>query len=182
MASLYDKAPLVPPGTGSPIITYRGQCQDGRWLAFGILSADAWPFLCRALGLEDLTDNELVATPEARGRHMEQLLALFDSTLRTRPAAEWLERLAAQDIPSGPVQDYTTIGQEPQALANRYIDTVHHPRVGPIKVPGLPILFSHTPGGPQAPAPALGQHTEEILGALGYNLQEIEELRAAGVI
>ncbi|MFQ5879828.1 MAG: CaiB/BaiF CoA transferase family protein [Dehalococcoidia bacterium] len=182
MAGLYDKAPLVPPGAGSPIITHRGQCGDGHWLAFGILSADAWPALCRALGLEDLTDNELFATPEARGHNMEQLMALFDSTLRARPAAEWLERLAAEDIPCGLVQDYATIGQEAQALANGYVTTVQHPRLGAIKEPGLPILFSHTPGGVQGSAPALGEHTKEILSDLGYSAQEIARLRAGGAI
>lgn len=182
LAALYDKAPLVPPGTANSITTYHGRCQDGRWITFGILSAEAWPALCRALGLEELVESELFATSQARGRNLKQLQAIFESTLATRPADHWLEQLAAEDVPSGPVQDYLTIGCEPQALANGYVTTVDHPPFGAIKVPGLPILLSRTPGGVQGPAAALGEHTDEVLEALGYGAQEIARLRAEGAI
>ncbi len=85
-------------------------------------------------------------------------------------------------MPCAPVQDYVDVGNDPQALANGYITTVEHPNLGPLRVVGVPVRLSETPGAVRTPAPELGQHTEEILLELGYDWEQIEGLKLAGVI
>jgi crotonobetainyl-CoA:carnitine CoA-transferase CaiB-like acyl-CoA transferase len=80
------------------------------------------------------------------------------------------------------VQDYETLLDDPQALANEYVLTVDHPTNGPTQVVGVPWKFSETPAVVAAAAPELGQHTEEILLGLGYSWEEIGALRAGGAI
>jgi len=60
--------------------------------------------------------------------------------------------------------------------------TVEHPHIGPIRVPGIPVNFSETPGSVRTAAPELGQHTEEVLLELGYTWEEMGQLREEEII
>jgi CoA:oxalate CoA-transferase len=72
---------------------------------------------------------------------------------------------------------------DPQVRAREMIAEVEHPGVGKVKMAGCPVKLSDTPGGIQGPAPTLGQHTEEILTSLlGYNKEEVAQLRNSGVV
>jgi crotonobetainyl-CoA:carnitine CoA-transferase CaiB-like acyl-CoA transferase len=80
------------------------------------------------------------------------------------------------------VQDYATLTNDPQALANAYFQQVSHPLAGPMQVVGFPWHFSETPATAAAAAPELGQHTEEILLDAGYTWEQITSLREAKAI
>ncbi len=71
---------------------------------------------------------------------------------------------------------------EPQMVENEMIVPLEHPEVGPTRVIGVPVRLSDTPGAIRAPAPLLGQHTDEVLASLGYSPADVEALRAEGVI
>ncbi len=82
------------------------------------------------------------------------------------------------DIIFAPVQSMNDIAFDPQVIANNYIIDYNHEVLGPVKVLGLPIALSETPGQVTAEAPEFGQHTEEILMELGgYTWEEITELK-----
>jgi crotonobetainyl-CoA:carnitine CoA-transferase CaiB-like acyl-CoA transferase len=72
--------------------------------------------------------------------------------------------------------------QDPQALAREMIVETTHPTAGKVKAIGLPIKFSDTPGGVRRAAPALGQHTREVLREHGFSDAEIEQMSAQGAI
>jgi crotonobetainyl-CoA:carnitine CoA-transferase CaiB-like acyl-CoA transferase len=70
------------------------------------------------------------------------------------------------------------LASDPQVIANRYISDYEHAVLGKLKVVGLPVALSETPGQVIAEAPEFGQHTEEVLMELGgYSWEEITRLR-----
>ena len=85
-------------------------------------------------------------------------------------------------IPVAPVNDWSDVAQDPQVIANEYIVEIDDPDHGMVKVPGIPVQLSKTPGKVERLAPELGQHTEEVLMELcGYTWDDLAKLRKAGV-
>jgi formyl-CoA transferase len=85
-------------------------------------------------------------------------------------------------VPAGPINNYAEALSDPQALARKMVVDLVHPGAGPIKALGVPVKLSETPGAVDRAAPLLGQHTEEILIALGYTETERRGLEAKGVV
>jgi len=86
-------------------------------------------------------------------------------------------------MPVARVQNYSDVSSDPQVLANDYVVEVDHPTAGRVRVVGLPVKLSKTPGRIRSTAPELGQHTEDILLDVGgYSWEEISALRDDGVI
>ena len=81
-----------------------------------------------------------------------------------------------------PVQELTEVLSDEQARANDYVVDFDHPELGPISIPGFPIQFSANQAGTESAAPALGDHTAEVLKEHGYSEQDIDGLRANGAI
>ena len=166
---------------GSPVFKPYG-CADGRWLAVGVLDPAVFPRLCAAVCRPDLAADARFAEPFARHASADALEKELTEAFLSNTRDHWLERLIAHDVPCAPVQDYVDVGNDPQALANGYITTVAHPNLGALRVVGVPVQLAQTPGSVRAPAPELGQHTEEVLLELGYGWEQIEALKNAQVV
>jgi crotonobetainyl-CoA:carnitine CoA-transferase CaiB-like acyl-CoA transferase len=81
----------------------------------------------------------------------------------------------------GSINNVKQVVEHPQVVARGAIVDMVHPRAGKVRVVGVPIRMSATPGSVRTPSPSLGEHTEAVLGdVLGMNAHEIETLRAAG--
>lgn len=158
------------------------QCQDGRWVAIAANTQAMWQRLCDALDKPEWRTDERFAGPFDRSRNKDLLVAEMEATFLTRPQAEWLERIAANDVPYAPVMDYPAVAEDPQILANGYIQDIDHPIWGPMKTVGPPVQMSKTPPRIQSAAPMPGQHTEEVMLAAGYTWDEIGALRERGAI
>ena len=156
-------------------------CGDGRWLTVGVIDPDVYLPLCQALDRLDLAYDERFAEPFARYTNGEALAAEIGAAFLSNTRDYWLGRLVEHDVPCGPVQNYIEVGEDPQALENGYITTVEHPKLGPLRVVGVPAQLSETPGSVGV-APELGQHAEEILLTLGYDREQIVALVQADVI
>jgi crotonobetainyl-CoA:carnitine CoA-transferase CaiB-like acyl-CoA transferase len=107
---------------------------------------------------------------------------VLEAHFRTRTTAGWVAALRAADVPAGPINDLAAVFADPQVLARRMVETVAHATLGAVRLPGIPFKLSATPASVRAAPPVLGQHTDEILGWLGYDAAAVRRLRADGTV
>ena len=138
-----------------------------------------WRAFCTACGLEALGDDPQFATNRQRVQGYGVLKPVIVERLRTKTRAEWIAVLTAARIPCGAVRDVGQVLADPQLAAREMVQQVAHASLGPLRVTGVPVKLSDTPGGVRTAPPTLGQHTDAILGELGFSDEEIEEWRKA---
>jgi crotonobetainyl-CoA:carnitine CoA-transferase CaiB-like acyl-CoA transferase len=156
------------------------KCQDGKWIVLAMLQAQRyWPSVCKALGADQLISDERFKTVALREKNGPELVKVLDAIFLTKTSAEWNAIFRnGYDIISAPVQSMNELAYDPQVIANDYIIDCNHAELGPVKVLGIPIALSETPGKINPEAPEFGQNTEEVLMELGgYTWEEISELR-----
>jgi len=139
----------------------------------------------RLMGDEERwTKDPLYQSDQSRGDHSEQILAQMRVWCSERTTAEALEALSKAGLPAGPVHTLQEALDQPQVQAMNFFRLVDgYPGLaGAVPVPDLPIELTASGGGIERPPPRLGEHTEAILGELGYSDLDIEQLRAARVV
>jgi len=151
--------------------------RDGKFISLGNIEDKFWINLLKLIGREDLTEYQF-ATGERQKRAMDELKQVF----LTRTRKEWLDLLEGTDTCYAPVNDIEDLITDPHVKHREMLLKTEHPVEGEIVTVGFPFKFSETPAKIRTPSPALGQHTEEILKALGYNERETAEMREEGVI
>ena len=154
---------------------------DGE-LVVAVGNDQLWRTFCGVIGAEALADDARFRTNKDRVAARETLRPLLVERMRTRPAAEWIERLKAAGIPCGGVRNLAQVFADPQLIERAMVVALDHPVAGAIRQLGVPIKMSGTPGAVRTPPPALGQHTEAILGELAMSGSEIARLRADGAV
>ena len=163
--------------------TYRlYQGSDRQWFFVACGNQSFWVKLCTALGMQDFADDPRFASWLLRIQNSEALLPIIEKRFGEKPRAEWLQILAAHDIPAAPVKTIQEFMEDP---AVRHHDMVHeydHPDVGRLRVMGQPLAFAGTPTRDPGPPPTLGQHTDQVLGELGYDATAVNDLRARKVV
>ena len=163
--------------------TYRlYQAGDGQWFFLAVGNQAFWVKLCTALDMKPLADDPRFASWLLRLENNQALLPLMDATFKSKPRSHWLAVLAANDIPAAPVQTVPEFMADPAARHHDMIREYDHPDVGRLTMMGEPLVFSETPVRDAGPPPALGQHTDAVLGELGYTDVGIAELKRRGVV
>jgi len=132
-----------------------------------------WVALTRALEKPEWLEDPRFKTPALRQRHINERLAMTQETLRTRPAEEWLVRLTEAGVPCAPVLTRTQMLSNPQVVANGIVVETEHAAAGRIRQSRPAARFSATPAAIRWGGPALGEHTTEILGELGYTEADV---------
>jgi crotonobetainyl-CoA:carnitine CoA-transferase CaiB-like acyl-CoA transferase len=162
------------------------RCADDKWLALGMPQPDrVWADFCRAVGREDLIEDERCTDMRTRAKHGEALVAVLDEVFAARPRDEWMAclRESPGDFIYTRVNAIEDLPEDPQVQANDYIVEVDHPEHGKTRMMGMPVQLSETPGQVRSVAPEHGQHTEEVLlDVLGWDWERISALREAGAI
>ena len=144
---------------------------------------EQWRRFCRIIDASDLAGDERFATNRARVMNYDALRPLLSERLRARTRNTWVELLKAAGVPCGSVREVSEVLVDQQLDARGMVETVDHVSAGAIRVLGVPIKLSDTPGAVRSAPPALGQHTERILREdCGLTAQEVETLRMARAI
>ncbi len=137
------------------------QAGDGAWVMVALLREPEFVQMCRVLEMPDLSQDPRFATFADRGRNRDALLPLVREAFLARTAAEWVRRFQAErmlcDLVNGPLEYLA----DPHVRATGAVATVEQPGLGALPFPVLPGLGAWT-----APAPALGEHTAEVLAEL----------------
>lgn len=140
-------------------------CGDGRYVHIACYNDKFFNNLCTAIGRPDIAGDVRFAEGPARVENRDALDEYIAGYLETVPRDEALELLWDADVIAGPVNDYAEVFADPQVLHNEMVVEVDH-HAGPLRVGGVPVRLSETPGAVLRPPPSLGQHTEEILREL----------------
>lgn len=137
---------------------------------------------CALAGAPELADNPAFATNALRVENRSALTPLVAELMRSHSSDWWLENLGLQRVPCGPINSLDKVFDDPQ-VKHRQMQ-IELPLPGGGNVPGVasPVKFSHTPIEYSAAPPALGQHTDQILSALGLSEADIAQLKAGKVI
>ena len=157
--------------------------KDGRWVMLGMTNAQHyWPSFCRAIERTDLEQDPRFATLESRARNSAELVTIIEGIFRTKTYAKWIEILLANRLVWSPVKTPLEVTRDEQAAANEFFVEWDHPKYGRIKVLNSPVKLSKTPAQIRMRAPDPGEHTDQIMKALGYSEMEIAEMKKAGTI
>jgi formyl-CoA transferase len=154
---------------------------DDVWFVL-VTTPDKIPALATGIGRADLLKDPRFADPAKLAANMRQLTAIVDETFSSQPMAHWREVLDKAHIPYGLVRDPIDVIKDPQLQANNIVvplegagENIKLTVSSPIQVHGVTKVAARR-------APDLGEHNDEVLEELGFDIKEIDRLRASGVI
>ena len=148
------------------------EAADG-WVTCGALEPKFWRNFCEGVGRPDLVDKQFVAPDSEDGR---TIAAVF----RERSRDEWLAFNDEHDAMIEPVLGLDEALDSELVQAREMVVELDQPELGPARLLGLPVKLSRTPGDATRPAPALGEHTAEVLRDAGFAQEEIATLIDSG--
>lgn len=122
-----------------------------------------WKRFCSVSDLDTIVDDERFAINPKRNENYDVLRPLIAEKIKLKTTAEWQDIFNDNGVPNGPINSVDMVMEDEQVKAREMIIEVEHPVAGKLKMPGVPVKLSDTPGGVRTPAPLLGQHSREIL-------------------
>src|SRR3990172_3931863 len=143
-----------------PYQTFQTRTRD---LALAVGSEKLWKIFCPVIGCPELADDPRFRSNGERNRNREALIEKLQQAFLTRSYEEWEVLLTRNGIPVGAINNLAQVVEHPQVKARGSIVEIEHPRPGKLRVVGVPVRLSATPGSVRTPAPALGEHTDEVL-------------------
>ena len=165
------------------IIPYQVFQTADRPIAIAAANQKLWVNFCKACGVEDWLEDPRFESNPKRVENREVLLPMIEALFAQKTCDEWLELLVAAAVPCGPVNDMQHLFADPQVHHRNMVAEVPHPTIGSLRLTGIPIKYSETPGTIRRHPPLLGEHTDEVLKeVLGFSSDQIEVLKQNGAI
>jgi crotonobetainyl-CoA:carnitine CoA-transferase CaiB-like acyl-CoA transferase len=183
-ATLIDGVRPTPQGRiARPHALHGGfRCGDGRWVLLFMPEPHWWPRFCEAVGRPEWIEDERFATYKARAANMPELTRLMDEVIATRPLREWCAVFDERGFIWGPASTVDEFAADEQAAADGLFPEIDEPGGRRFRTVRAPMRLQGADVAPRGPAPAVGEHTTEVLGELGVDPGALAELAAAGVI
>ena len=176
----------VPPkpmghATGT-VVPYQAFMAADRYFLLAVGNDGLWKRFCRAIERSEWIDDPRYATNSARVARRSELVSTLADLFRTRPAFDWVDSMDKFGVPATLIQNIAEVLQDEQVRDQGLVVNLPHPKIPDLKVTGVPIKLSETPGRISNPPPMLGEHTRETLRGIGFDDRELDELAGKGVI
>jgi crotonobetainyl-CoA:carnitine CoA-transferase CaiB-like acyl-CoA transferase len=157
------------------------QTKDG-YINIAAAGNEIYARMCKAIGAEHLFKDPLYATGPARSDNRDALNAEIGKITVGKTSADWIEALNAAGVPSGPIYKMNEVFADPQVKHLNITRKVPQKVLGEVEVIGQPIELSRTPWSIRSASPESGEHTDEVLGELGYSGEEIAAFHTRKVV
>lgn len=138
---------------------------DG-FINIGVGNETLWKKFCSATALEELSADFRFATNKDRLENYALLRPLLESKMKTKTRAEWQETFDKAGVPCGPIKTVAEALSDLQIISREMVVHIQHPTIGDLRLTGIPLKFSKSPGAVRLPPPRLDEHREEILSLL----------------
>ena len=143
---------------------------------------EQWESVCDVLEVVELKTDPRFQERDTRKQNRKALTPLLEEKLQEHETAYWVEKLNANDVPSGDILSLESALKQAQLDHRKTLQTIHAEGIGDVPLFNLTAQFSKTPASIDAAPPTLGEHTEEILGDIGYTEAQIHSLRTNKII
>jgi crotonobetainyl-CoA:carnitine CoA-transferase CaiB-like acyl-CoA transferase len=159
------------------------EAADRRYILFCAIEHKFWKRFCEAVDRPDLAGDNVGSSPVDFAHRDEPLRRELQAIFATRTQAEWVAFARENRLPLGPAhQRVAELRDDPQIAARQILVEGEHPAAGPFTYVGEPVIVDGEPYRVHRPAPALGEHTDDLLRELGRSADEIAALHAQGVV
>ncbi|NQT47838.1 MAG: CoA transferase [Chloroflexi bacterium] len=158
------------------------QAKDG-YVMIGVTGNPIWRRFARAVGQEQWRDDPRLKDDATRFKNRDIVRPVAQQWVRERTVDEVVQRMEEFRVPCSPVYNVAQMVNDPQVEARKMLIDLDYPGIGKIPVPGVAIKMSETPGSIFRPAPEVGEHNEEVYGALlGLKPDDLAQLKAEGIV
>jgi formyl-CoA transferase/CoA:oxalate CoA-transferase len=170
-------------GTRHPsIVPY--ECFEARdgFVNIAVTNQKQWENLCQVLGFPEIAHDPRFESMEARLEHYSELRPKIERVVAGMSRREVIGTMSEVGIPAGPINTVGEILEDPHIHAREMVRELVHPDYGPLRVLGIPIKLSDTPGAVENAPPKFGEHNREVLSGLGFGEDDVSRFEKDGVI
>lgn len=139
---------------------------------------EQWRRVLTAIGRPELLEDPRFCRMTERMRHINELYGILGDAIATQTSAYWEKAFAEADVPHGQVRELHELMHDDYLRETAFFQKVQHPTEGELVMTSIPVQFSSSPGNVRYLPPNLGEHSNEVLGEIGYSLEQIEKLCA----
>lgn len=164
------------------IVPYETFKARDRYFNLAVGNDRLWQQFCELLGRQDLKTHKKFATNPKRVQNHDELYAVLEKVFAEKTADEWVSIFEKNGIPCGPIFSVAEVLEHPQVRAREMVIERPHPKLKSVRLTGVPVKLSATPGEAGSAPPLLGQHTEELLRDLGYGDEQLADFKKRGVV
>lgn len=158
-------------------------CKDGKWI-LGTHHPEEkyWKTFCNATGQQRLLNDPNYTDSIGKPVNFPKLVEIFDKVFATKTRDEWMAIFQKEKLMFSSVQQIHEVEHDEQAIINNYVESFDYPGIGKINIPGYPVHFSECNAGLRHRAPAIGEHTDQILMELDYSDDDIKRFRQEEIV